>query len=334
MTELGAFDLASAKRIRDAVRKVERLALRNQHRRIYRNPMGGGGGGGGLVVALLTHVQQCASVAGIPEYHWVEAEISACAAAVKSGGRSGGPESYRVGTLSHVGSDLGDGALNADAPQLVFPVAGSALHGDVTAGSPDTIAIEFEWTPEDGGSTTSYWLGVGEPPPPGSNVTLYHDDEDELGLVTTHEVAGIPADGRTIRVRVWNDSHYNDYDLTIVPGAGAAIGTEDLDAIARGDDAPVPAEYDNTGDTWIPADKTELDTPILVLLRAAGDVYLFVRGGGAGDVVAGPATDDTTIVTAVSNVDVDTCTVDATDDTIDWIELVVNGVRIGWIKAP
>lgn len=295
----------------------------------------GGGGGGGADVrrvfpALLSHVQQYDDVlTALPAYTWAEAELAGGAAQVMSGGRTGAPPGYTAENLQHVGSDLGAGILNADAPQLVFPEDGSLLPGPVTPGSPDTIEIEFEWTAEDGGGTTSYWLGVGEPPPPSSNVNLYQNENDELGLVTTHAVTGIPADGRTIYVRVWNDTHYNDYSFTIEPEADRrALGTEDINAIERGETAPVPPEYDNTGADWVPAAETALDHPILVLLLETLDGrFLFVRGGG-GSLTLG----ETSYWRYVYDVDWDTeaCELTVTYHWREIIEVTFEGQTYYW----
>lgn len=302
---------------------------------------GGGGGsssGSSTFLAHLTHVQQCESVAGLPEYHWLEAQLNGCVSQAKSGGRTSDP-TYTVVDLTLVGSSVGAGQVDPDAPQLVFPAVGSTLPGTVTPGSPDTIAIEFEWTAENGGGSDTYFLGVGEPPHeewPTSTWDIYQEENTDLGDVQTHEVTGIPTDGRTIAIRVWNATRWNDYTFKVVrSGGGLAVGTEDLNALARGDDVPEPAEYGVAG--WIPATKTELTTPIRAIVTRSIDAdgkprYVFVRGGGAADIQIGEPDETQEVVTDV-DFDEETCELTVDNVTFTLAPVTINGESFLLIRS-
>ncbi len=71
--------------------------------------------------------------------------------------------------------------------QMVSPVAGSTLGGST---------VTFQW--DAGSGSTDYWLMVGTWL--GGN-TIFSAD---MGTLTTATVTGIPADGRTIYVRLWS----------------------------------------------------------------------------------------------------------------------------------
>lgn len=254
-------------------------------------PAGGASSTGrSTFLALLSHVQQYSeSLTGLPAYYWAQARMNAGAAEVKPGGKTS-DRVYKARNLVFIGSNDGVGVLNEDAPQLVFPTNNATLPGTVTPGSPPTIAITFGWTDVDGGGN-DFWIGVGEPPATGGSWDIYHEENDALGLVTSHEVAGLPADSRTLHVRVWNDTEYNEYQFEIEEGPDRrAIGAEDVNALERGDDVEEPREYGTSG--WIPATKTALTDPILVIMHQDVDAdghasFSFVRGGGGSDIEIG-----------------------------------------------
>lgn len=90
------------------------------------------------------------------------------------------------------------GPRAAQKGAMLSPAPGSTLPGS---------AVTFQWSAGEG--VQQFWLMIGLWP--GGN-TLYSADQ---GLLTSAPVSGLPADGRTIYVRLWsyidNQWVYNDY---------------------------------------------------------------------------------------------------------------------------
>jgi hypothetical protein len=90
------------------------------------------------------------------------------------------------------------GPRTARKGEMLSPAPGSTLPGS---------SVTFQWSP--GEDVRQFWLMIGNWP---GGDTLYSADQ---GLLTSAPVSGLPADGRTIYVRLWsyidNQWVYNDY---------------------------------------------------------------------------------------------------------------------------
>lgn len=251
----------------------------------------GGGGtyslGNNFIPALLSQVQQFSgAVTGLPAYAWDEAEIdSAGAAQVKSGGIAGG--NIRA-TVSLYDTQLFGSGTAPNAPSLTFPAIGISRFTATPAGGDVTLTVA--WSGGSGNTKWQIYLG--------STAPESQEDTDAYDLYYSGDLSSATDDvdftlGDTVYLTVFgtvdNWANYVGvrYAVTIEEVDSRAIATEDVTTIDRGDSVEAPAEYDNSGSTWIPSAWTNLDTPILVMMFRTTDAdgndrYLFTRGGGGG----------------------------------------------------
>lgn len=113
------------------------------------------------------------------------------------------------------------GERNAPKAEMTAPAPGSTLSGS---------AVTFQWSAGD--QATGYWLMIGTWL--GGN-TLYSADQ---GTLTSAPVTGLPADGRTIYVRLWSMISgqwvSNDYQYKAFSSGGATPVKASLTAPAAG----------------------------------------------------------------------------------------------------
>lgn len=242
---------------------------------------------GQVFPALLSAVQQFSgSATGLPAYAWDEAEIdSAGAAQVKSGGVAGG--NIRATVSLYDTQTFGSGTA-PNAASLTFPAIGISRFTATPSGGDVTLTLTWS-----GGADNTKWqVYLGSTAPASQEDTDAYDLYDSGDLTSATDDADFTL-GDTVYLIVWatadNWANYIGvrYAVTIEEVDSRAIATEDVTTLDRGDSVEAPAEYDNSGSTWIPAAWTDLDTPILVMMFRTTDAdgndrYLFTRGGMGG----------------------------------------------------